>query len=250
MKDFKDHFSSKSDHYLQYRPNYPVTLYHWLASISPTTHLAWDCATGSGQAAQQLAEYFEHVIATDASQQQINQVSNQPNIHYEVAQETCATIKSTAIDLITVAQALHWFDRDLFFYEVRRVLKPGGILAIWSYNLLTITPEINHVINELYHATLDGYWPEERVLVEEGYQSITLPYPDLSPDSFTMKQEWDLPQLLGYLGTWSAVKRYTNETGINPLTQISATLKKIWGNAKDKRTVTWLLGIRTCQKPF
>lgn len=248
MNTFKNHFSSNSDQYHLYRPSYPDDLFKWLASITPATNLAWDCATGTGQAALQLARYFDQVIASDASRQQIDQATNHPNIRYQVATENNPDIDAATVDLITVAQALHWFDRDIFFNEVRRVLKPGGILAVWSYNLLTVTADIDQLINHLYHVILDGFWPEERHLIEENYQSITLPFPNIDALSFHMNQHWNLPQLMGYLSTWSAVKAYEKQNNINPLSDITSTLQEAWGEPTLQRQVTWPLNVKVCKK--
>jgi SAM-dependent methyltransferase len=248
MNTFKDHFSSNSEQYHLYRPGYPDSLFKWLATITPETYLAWDCATGTGQAALQLAGYFDQVIASDASQQQINQATKHPNISYQVATENNPDIDAATVDLITVAQALHWFDLDIFFNEVRRVLKPGGILAVCSYNLLTITANIDQVINHLYHVILEGFWPEERHLIEEDYQSITLPFPNIDALSFHMNQHWDFTQLMGYLSTWSAVKAYENKNKINPLSDIASKLQEAWGEPTLQRQVTWPLNVMACKK--
>ena len=248
MNTFKDHFSNNSDQNHLSRPSYPDDLFKWLASITPATNLAWDCATGTGQAALQLARYFDQVIASDASRQQIDQATNHPNIRYQVATENNPDIDAATVDLITVAQALHWFDRDIFFNEVRRVLKPGGILAVWSYNLLTVTADIDQLINHLYHVILDGFWPEERHLIEENYQSITLPFQNIDALSFHMNQHWNLPQLMGYLSTWSAVKAYEKQNNINPLSDITSTLQEAWGEPTLQRQVTWPLNVKVCKK--
>jgi len=248
MNSFKDHFSSNSNQYQRYRPTYPNKLYQWLASVAPATQLAWDCATGTGQAAEQLAKYFNQVIATDGSEQQINQSMPVSNINYEVAWETHAELVESSVDLITVAQAFHWFNHEVFFNEAERVLKPDGVLAIWSYNLLTVSTDIDPIINDLYNNTLKGYWPEERRLVEEGYQSISFPFLKLDPPSFQMSKNWNLNQLLGYLGTWSAVKRYTKNTGINPLDRTGDALQKVWGESAHERKIMWPLNVNARQR--
>lgn len=237
---FKDHFSGHSDQYHKFRPGYPNELFQWLATITPSHKRAWDCATGNGQAAKQLAAYYDDVLATDASEQQIRQASALPNIHYAIAQETHADIADNSIDLVTVAQAIHWFDTDTFFTEVKRVLKPGGVLAIWGYNLLRIDPVIDNLIDQLYWTTLHNYWPDERKLLEQGYTSIRFPFTKVKTPDFEMSQVWSKEQLVGYLDTWSAVRRYTNEKGINPLTDFASSLSGHW-TGKELKKVTWPL---------
>jgi len=248
MNTFKDHFSSNSNQYQRYRPTYPDELYRWLTAVAPATSLAWDCATGTGQAAIQLAKYFDEVIATDGSEQQISQATTVDNINFEVAWETHAKLATSSVDLITVAQAFHWFNHEMFFNEAERVLKSDGVLAIWSYNLLTVSPDIDPIIKDLYSNSLNGYWPEERRLVEEDYKSITFPFLKLEAPSFQMSKNWNLSQLLGYLGTWSAVKRYTKHTGINPLDKTGNALREAWGDPALERKVIWPLNVRASRK--
>lgn len=243
--NFKDHFSAHSDSYSQYRPDYPPTLFEYLASLYPSHHIAWDCATGSGQAARQLAGHFERVIATDASRNQILAATPCDRVEFRVAPAEHSGLADASVDLVTVAQALHWFDLNAFYSEAKRVLKPGGVLAVWSYNLLKIDPAIDAVIEQLYHQILQGYWPAERVQVEQGYAD--LPFPFTHPSSlpnFAMTANWDLPHLLGYLGTWSAVQRMRRATGEEPLDQIYPQLARQWGEPSRSRKVRWPLSIR------
>lgn len=237
---FKDHFSAHSDQYHRFRPGYPNELFQWLATITSSHIKAWDCATGNGQAAKQLATYYDHVLATDASEQQIRQASASPNIHYSVAQETNARIADHSIDLVTVAQAIHWFDTDVFFTEVRRVIKPGGVLAVWGYNLLRIEPVIDNLIDQLYWTTLHNYWPDERKLLEQEYASIHFPFSKIQTPGFEMSQLWTKEQLLGYLDTWSAVRGYISDKGENPLADFALSLSRHW-KGNDVKKIMWPL---------
>ncbi|MGA8180185.1 MAG: class I SAM-dependent methyltransferase [Desulfobacterales bacterium] len=245
---FKDHFSGASEQYSQYRPDYPADLFRFLSSIATGHDLAWDCATGSGQAARGLAKYFHKVIATDASEQQIEHAIHHENISYQVAPAHKSTLQAGSIDLITVAQALHWFEFDRFYEEARRVLKPSGIIAVWTYNLLTISPEIDKIIKFFYADVVGKFWPPERRRVENGYESIPFPFHRLPSPSFHMSAEWTLKQLLGYLGTWSAVKRYRDRKGKNPIESIEKDLTRAWDNPSGVRVVNWPLSVMVGKK--
>ena len=245
---FKDHFSDAPNDYRAHRPNYPPELFAYLALISPGTQIAWDCATGSGQSAVELSEYFARVIATDASAGQIKNAQSITGISYRVATAEQSGIDTNSIDLITVAQALHWFDIPAFYEEANRVLKSGGILAVWTYNLLEIQNQIDRPVNHLYESILGDYWPPERALVENGYAQISLPFEELDHPEFNMTARWDLPQLLGYLRTWSACARYKKQHGVDPVANILPELADAWGEAETTRPVYWSLSLHICKK--
>jgi len=242
-RSFKDHFSDASASYRSNRPTYPDSLFTFLASLAPSTQCAWDCATGTGQAAQVLAHHFNRIIATDASNTQIASAEPDAKIDYRVARAEDSGIPSATVDLITVAQALHWFDIPAFFSEAKRVLKPRGILAVWNYNLLTVTPEIDAVVAQLYGPLLDEYWPAERRLVESDYRDIAFPFEAMNTPDFVMQSEWSLYQLLGYLRTWSAVRRYQQARGSDPVAIIEEEIAYLWGEHEQQRTIYWPLKI-------
>lgn len=242
-RNFKDHFSSRSENYDRYRPQYPAELFSWLVSFVPEYGRAWDCATGTGQAAKALADHFKEVIATDASEQQIHNAEARDNISYRVAPAEDSGIETGSIDLVTVALALHWFDIPAFFNEATRVLKPGGVLAVWSYNLLTVTPEVDKVILHLYHDLLEDYWPPERKLVEQDYSGIDFPFEGIAQPQLAMETQWQLENLLGYLGTWSAVKRYTKGIGKDPIALCHDDFASAWGDPEAERQVSWPLTV-------
>lgn len=243
-KQFKDHFSDKSADYSTYRPHYPANLFAYLASITPGNSLAWDCATGSGQAALSLIEHFDHVIATDASENQIRNATVKSGVTFRTEPAEQTTIDSATVDLITVAQALHWFDLIQFTREVTRVLKPKGVLAIWTYGLFTVSPQIDQLIHQLYQVTLEQFWPPERKLVESGYSDIHFPLQEIVAPSFNMQTDWNLAQLCGYLKTWSAVKKYESEHGVNPVAMIYKTLAEQWGDSMQQYNIQWPLTLR------
>src|SRR5437870_8355836 len=184
MTKFKDHFSGHAVEYAKFRPRYPDELFEYLALIAPRHELAWDCATGNGQAAVGLARHFGSVIATDASAEQIESAQPDDRVSYRVARAEASGIDSTSVDLILVAQALHWFDLDAFFTEAKRVLKDDGVLAISSYNVLQISAKIDLVIWKFYRETTGPFWPPERDLVVSDYKNIKLPFPQLPPLRF------------------------------------------------------------------
>ncbi len=239
---FKDHFSAHAKSYAEYRPTYPNTLFSFLADCCAQHRLAWDCATGNGQAALALTSLFEKVIASDASEAQIQAAESDPKIKYFVCPAEASGLDDDSIDLITVAQALHWFDIPGFFAEAHRVLTPGGVLAAWSYERCLVGPDCDQLINELYSDIVGPYWPPERKLVDDGYRSIELPMPSISSPEFAMKAHWGVEEMLGYLRTWSASQRYLKDRGSDPLVPIEDRLRTIWG--KGRREVVWLLNIR------
>lgn len=246
--EFKNYFSDNSADYHQFRPKYPVPLFAYLASLCPCHEKAWDCATGTGQSALYLSDCFAQVIATDASERQIENAVKKGNIIYRVAVAEDSRIESASIDLITVAQALHWFDLETFAKEAGRVLKDAGIIAVWTYNLLSVQNGVDEIINRLYRSTLDGFWPKERKAVENAYAGIQLPFHAIRAPVFQMSAKWNLSQLSGYLCTWSAVKQYQKQYGINPVEDVSNEILKLWGKAEQPRLVTWPLCLKLWKK--
>ncbi|MDX6694681.1 MAG: hypothetical protein QOF02_2284 [Blastocatellia bacterium] len=241
---FKDHFSAHAADYAKQRPRYPASLFEYLASLTNEHERAWDCATGNGQAALGLAPYFAQTIATDASQSQLASAVPHEKIDYRVAAAERTNIEAASVDLVTVAQALHWFDLEAFYTEVKRVLKPGGALAVWAYNLLKISPAIDALVNEFYGETVGPYWPPERGLLEEGYRSLRFPFRELKPPDVQMEARWNLQDLAGYLSTWSATKRFIAARGFDPLTGLTDALLSVWGAPEELKPVRWPLSFR------
>jgi SAM-dependent methyltransferase len=239
---FKDHFSGHASSYEAYRPNYPVELFRYLASLVQRRGLAWDCATGNGQAAVALAPYFDSVIGTDASQQQIMEARPNEKVRYTVARGEQTEIADASVDLVTVAQALHWFDMPKFYAEVNRVVRPGGMLAVWCYTLQSVSPEVDSIAGRLYSEIAGKYWPPERRIVEDGYATIPFPFHEIKTPEFRMLAHWDLDHFLGYLGTWSSVRRYADERKQDPIALIRGELANVWGDSE--RDVTWPLFVR------
>jgi SAM-dependent methyltransferase len=240
---FKDHFSRQAADYAIFRPGYPQELFDYLGSIAPSRHLAWDCGTGNGQAAAGLASVFDRVIATDASEKQIANALPYEHVEYRVAAAENSGIQSGTIDLIMVAQALHWFDLDRFYAEARRVLKPNGVLAASAYNLLHIEPAIDEVVNRYYYEVVGPFWPPERELVEN-FANLPFPFQEIDPPKFEMTTQWNLDHLLGYLRTWSSTQRFIVAKGSDPLEQIADELRRAWGDSQQTRKVIWPLILR------
>jgi len=241
---FKDHFSIQAADYAKYRPYYPEKLFEHLASLAPAKKVAWDCGTGNGQAALGLAPHFDLVIATDPSEKQIRNATPHEKIKYVVAPAEQTDILPQTVDLITVAQALHWFDFDRFYAEVRRVAQPRGIIAAWFYNLLHTEPTVTKIINEYYFDIVGPYWPPERKLIDEEYRTIPFPFVEIKTPSFNLEAFWNLNELVGYLNTWSATQRYITQHGDNPLEKIYDRLTGTWGNPETQKRIEWPLLLR------
>ncbi|MFQ5604063.1 MAG: class I SAM-dependent methyltransferase [bacterium] len=245
--NFKDHFSKQAVDYAKYRPTYPLALFDYLASLTAEHELAWDCATGNGQAAVALAKYYNTVAATDASTSQIQNAVVHPKIQYRVSPAEKTNLKVHSVDLITVAQALHWFELDKFYDEVRRVSKSGGILAVWCYNLLTVDRQIDRLLLDFYQNMVGDFWPAERKLLEDEYAPLPFPFREIQPPPFKMTCHWNLGELVGYLNTWSAVQKYKIAHKTDPLDLITERLENLWGLKEAKKKITWPVCLRIGQ---
>lgn len=251
---FQDHFSTQASGYTQFRPRYPRELFAFLATLPAGRGAAWDCGTGNGQAAVDLALWFDEVIATDPSANQVAHAEPHQRVQYLVASAEGCPLPTGSIDLVTVAQALHWFDLDGFYAQVRRVGRTGSVLAVWSYGLAHITPPVDAVVQHLYGDLLGAYWPPERKWIEERYETIGFPFEELPVPEFAMTSQWNLRDLIGYLGTWSAVQKYTEQTyseqkltehgAADPLALVAAELERAWGAAEIRRVVRWPFYVR------
>lgn len=242
---FKDHFSGHASDYRRFRPDYPPGLFAWLAETAPAHDLVWDCGTGNGQAAVALAEHFSKVIATDASAEQVRNAESHPRVEYAVAPAERSPLADRTADLVTVAQALHWFDRDRFYVEVRRVTKPGGLVAVWTYDLHSVNPAVDVVLDRLQNEFVGPYWPPERALVDAGYKPLPFPFPEVAAPGFEMTADWDLGRMVGYMNTWSATKRFIQAHGFNPVDRLATDFHAAWGDPATVRTVRWAFHLRT-----
>ncbi len=232
MKDLFSHYSAD---YARFRPSYPTELFDFLVSLCTVHQTAWDAATGNGQIAICLADRFDQVLATDISENQLASAQPALNIQYAVGSAEAPDFPDHFFDLLTVGQAAHWFQFDAFYRSARRVLKPGGILALVGYNILRIDAPTDAIFNQLYQETLEGYWDPERQYVYDNYTTIPFPFEDIPLPEMDMTCSWNLEQLLGYLNTWSAVQRFIEQNGRSPLDEdFVAALRLFWADNEVK----------------
>ena len=238
----KDFFSSVSSAYARYRPFYPQVLIDWVAGLCRERRLVWDVACGSGQATLSLARRFEKVVGTDASAAQLRIAQIVPNIEWRMATESQCGLETGSVDLITVAQALHWFDLEAFWKECRRVLSPAGAVAVWCYTTATINHAgANRIFQEFYHTVVGKYWPDARRMVEEGYTGVEFPFARIPSPGFRMTAQWNAGELAGYCASWSATKRCCVETGLNPIPGLLTAFEQELGAGRVE--VEWPLHV-------
>jgi SAM-dependent methyltransferase len=244
---FSDYFTPIAEHYVLYRPSYPGELFDWLASIAPQQELAWDCGAGSGQATVALASRFRHVLGTDISAAQMASAPSLANVEYRVAPDEASGLPDRSVDIVTVAQALHWFDLERFYAEVRRVLKPRGIIAAWGYNRLKIDHSgLQLVLDRFYDESISAYWPPERVHVENEYRDLPFPFKRIDAPSFSLHKDWSREHLLGYLRSWSAVAKFQAANGFDPVSELAEEIGAYWQEGEMHR-IDWPLFIHVGQ---
>lgn len=240
---FKDHFSRQATDYAKFRPQYPRALYAFIARHSPDRELALDCATGNGQAALGLAELFQKVIAIDASARQIENAAPNDQVEYRVAPAEGSGLTARSFDAITVAQALHWFRLEEFYAEARRILKPGGLLAVWTYHHVRISLEVDRIVRRYHDEVVGPFWPPERKLVGPAYLDLPFPFAEIVSTEFRIEVHWSLEHLLGYLRTWSATQRFMAAKGNDPVELIAHDLAQAWGSVTEQLAI-WPLTTR------
>ncbi|MEP6507788.1 MAG: class I SAM-dependent methyltransferase [Gemmatimonadales bacterium] len=242
---FRDLFSERARIYAQFRPEYPAELFDWLRGLVDQHDVVWDCATGSGQAARGLAGIFSRVVATDASAEQIKEASPEDCIEYRVADASDSGLPDQSVNMVTVAQALHWFDLDTFYAEVRRVLAPDGALVIWGYgDPVMETEPLEQIVNAYNRGTVEDYWMPERTILLERYANVTFPFREIETPALTLERQWTLSELIGYLRTWSATANYIKKTETDPIPAVEAELAERWGGKENRLLVRWPLHIR------
>jgi SAM-dependent methyltransferase len=241
---FADHFSNVSAAYAAFRPRYPDALFDFLAREAPALNAAWDAGTGSGQAAVGLARHFRKVIATDASESQIQHATANDRVTYRVASAEDSGLEAVSVDLVTAAQALHWFDRARFWTEARRVLRPRGVIAVWMYLMFEIAPPIDAIVHHFYRDIVGPHWPPERRMVEERYRTVEFPFTEFTAPAFAIEQPVTLDDVTGYVRTWSATRAYIEHHRQDPVDDLVSELGRAWGPPQQARLARWPVAMR------
>ncbi|MFO1467422.1 MAG: class I SAM-dependent methyltransferase [Steroidobacteraceae bacterium] len=247
--NFQDHFGAVANTYADHRPGYPPALFEWLAAHSPGRTLAWESGAGSGQATVELARHFDRVLATDASAAQLAEAPRLANVEYRAALAQFSGLAAGSVDLAAVGQALHWFDRPAFYAEVRRVLRPQGLLAAWSYGVLRVEGTAVDACVQQFYRSVSPYWPAGRAHVDAGYRDLDFPFPVIRAPSFAMSVSWRFAQLLGYARSWSAVTRCAEATGEDPVSRLERDLEHLWEGRDRPRRIEWPLTVLAGCRP-
>lgn len=241
---FKDHFSKASEGYAAHRPTYPLALVDFLAEVTPRHSLAWDAGSGSGQLSVLLATFFERVVATDSSEQQIVRAIAHPRVDYYCAHAEASSLPDGVVDLAVAAQAAHWFDLGAYYAEVRRVARPGAAIALVTYGIMTIAEAIDPVIRRFHSDVLGPYWPPERRHVEDGYRSLPFPFNEIHAPELQIRMDWTLADLVGYVETWSAMRALERVEDRAPVEGFRRDIARVWGSGRTIRSVRWPLSLR------
>lgn len=248
VASFDDRFAGSASSYARFRPTYPSALYEFLGGAAPSRALVWDAGTGSGQAAVGLAEHFDQVVATDPSAAQLQRATPHPRISYRCEPAESASLPDGSADLITAAAAIHWFDRDLFYSEARRVLRPNGVIALWAYHLPKVTPEVDAVIEDYSLRVLAADWPAGSELVLARYSTLSFPFAQLAAPTFAIELVWSLEELAGFIGSWSAAIAFRERCGVDPLKEVMPRLQDTFGTS-EKRLVRCPLFMKVGRLP-
>ncbi|SFF43579.1 Methyltransferase domain-containing protein [Sunxiuqinia elliptica] len=227
-------FDVDSRHYARSRPKYPAEFYDYLCSLLPSRQRLWDCACGNGQVAIDLANQFEEIQATDFSENQLKQAFRHPKITYQLSAAESTNFPNRHFDLICVGQALHWFNIPAFFEEANRILRSQGVLAIFGYGFFMISPAIDQLIDHVLHAAISPYWSDKNRLIMSGFQGVQFPFQQVDIPEFSMNQHWQLKDLLAFVSTWSAVKRYREEKQQDILEILQDQLSPLWEQTESK----------------
>jgi SAM-dependent methyltransferase len=225
----KDNFSIQSDKYAKFRPGYPDEFFTYLNDLVPHKRIAWDCGTGNGQVAVELAKTFDRVLATDISASQIANACKSKNIIYSIQPAENTDFSAHQFDLVTVAQAIHWFDIENFYKEVRRTVKQQGVVCVMGYGRIQVSKQIDNIVTDFYQNVIGTYWDMERRYIDENYESVPFPFQQIPAPAFEIRLQWSFDHLIGYLNTWSAVKHFIGKNGYNPINTLEAQIRELWG---------------------
>ena len=237
-------FATEAAQYAHLRPTYPENLFAFLSTTVASREVAWNCATGNGQAATHLAKYFGRVIATDESAEMIAQAPRHPKIGYRVSEAEDSGLEADFVDLVTVASAIHWFDLSKFYAEVRRVVKPGGVIAAWTYYTPVFGKDVDVLIERLAHEVLADYWDERLHYVVDEFHDLPFPFEPIVAPRFRTDMKWNMEDLLGYFETWSSSVKYREAKGDHPTDLIKGELARVWGDPEQKRDLHFPLYMR------
>jgi SAM-dependent methyltransferase len=237
MSTFTDHFSGNADAYAAARPRYPDALFSYIAGTCLVRDRVWDCATGNGQAAGGLARYFREVEATDASAQQIANAVAAERVRYSVRPAEATGFPAAHFDAVCVAQALHWFDLERFYAEVRRVLKPGGVIAAWGYDVMRVAPVFDALFAQAILPALEPHWPPQNRLLWAGYETIPFPFARIDPPRFEISVQWTFAHFRDYVSTWSGTRKLLEKEGALFLDPAWRDLEREWGGEDVRRVV-------------
>lgn len=244
MANFKDHFSRFAKTYAKGRLRYPPELFSYLSSLTKEHELAWDCGTGNGQAAIGLKEYYKKITATDPSAPQIENCTPDPKIMYLVEPAEHPSLSTGSADIVTVGVALHWFNFELFFPEVKRVLKKNGIIAAWAYFLPDISGKIDLILKQFTEGPLGDFWKPEIKFIHEGYKTIPFPFQEIEAPDFVIRKKMNLDHFMEHMHTWSAVQFYIKEKNADPVELIYKELSAAWGHSNEEKEITWKMPLR------
>jgi SAM-dependent methyltransferase len=234
-----DLFSSVSAGYAAFRPRYPRGLFDFMGGIAPRRDRALECGAGTGQATLDLVELFDHVVGTDVSASQTARAPRHDRITWVVAAAEAAPLRSGSVDLVAVAQALHWFEFDRFFAEVRRVGSPGAVFVAWTYAAGRMDGDIGAALRRFTFETMGPYWPPQRRHVDEEYRTIPMPFERIATPSFGLEDHWPLERLVGFMRTWSAVAQYRKAHNDDPVAAIERELATLWGDVEQPQRISW-----------
>jgi len=240
-----DNFSGQAETYARYRPSYPDEMYEFIFQHVKERKTAWDCATGSGQVAGKLADSFEKVYATDISSEQMRYAPQKANIEYLQIPAENSGLPDKVFDLITVAQAIHWFNFEEFYKEVRRTAKPGSLLSVIGYGMIRVDENTNPLLDRFYDEMFGTYFSENRVYINDSYQNIPFPFEEIPAPPFQICYRWSLDEMEGYLNSWSAVQKFKEKDGFNPVNEFLPKLQSAasW-KADEKREVIFPIFMR------